>query len=217
MVDYAVQRTNMVESQVRPSDVTDRRILRVMQAEPREQFVTGPAQALAYMDDHLPAGGGRFLLAPRVLAKLIQLLEIQAGDTVLDVGCATGYSAAVLARLAGAVIAVEADEKLAEQARRTLAARGIDNADLVAAPLPGGVPARAPYDAILLNGSVELLPEAIVDQLKDGGRVAGVLVAGGVGKATLWRRSGPNCDGRPAFDAAAPLLPGFEKARSFVF
>ncbi len=220
MTDYAIQRANMVESQVRTADVTDRRILRAMSHVPRELFATGNTKALSYMDEHLPVGQGRerrFLLAPRTFAKLVQLLEIDEGDAVLDVCSATGYSTAVLARLAKRVVAVEPDADLAASARATLAPLTEGNVVVKSRPCTEGAPDEGPYDAILINGCVAGVPDSLLDQLKDGGRLAAVVASDSVGKAMLWRRRGPIFDSRPEFDAAAPALAGFAKEAGFVF
>ena len=220
MVDAATQRTNMVESQVLTSDVTDRRILRAMRELPRERFVPAPMTALAYMDEAVPvtpAGAERrWLLAPRVLAKLLQLADIGDDNHVLDVGGATGYSAAVLAGMGKSVIALECNIKLTEQARANLAALALDNASVTVGELTAGWLDKAPYDAIVLQGAAATVPEALFDQLKDGGRLVAVLIEGGLGKATIWRRLGRSVDAWGAFDAAAPVLPGFERTPVFV-
>ena len=220
MVDAATQRMNMVESQVLTSDVTDRRILRAMRELPRERFVPAPMTALAYMDEAVPvtpAGAERrWLLAPRVLAKLLQLADIGDDNHVLDVGGATGYSAGVLAGIGKTVVALESDIKLAEQARTNLAALGLGNASVAVGELTAGWPEKAPYDAIVLQGAAATVPEALFDQLKDGGRLVAILIEGGLGKATIWRRLGRSVDAWGAFDAAAPVLPGFERAPVFV-
>ena len=220
MVDAATQRLNMVESQVLTSDVTDRRILRVMRELPRERFVPSPMTALAYMDEAVPvtpAGAERrWLLAPRVLAKLLQLADIGDDNHVLDVGGASGYSAAVLAGMGKSVVALESNIKLAEQARATLAALGLDNASVAVGELTAGWLDKAPYDAIVLQGAVATVPEPLFDQLKDGGRLVAILLEGGLGKATIWRRLGRSVDAWGAFDAAAPILPGFERVPVFV-
>lgn len=221
MIDFAVQRTNMVDSQVRPSDVTDRRIPRVMLEVPREAFIPGPQRATAYMDDQLKVAetpaGARFLLAPRVLAKLLQNLDLGDDAAVLDIGCATGYSTALLSRIAKSVVAVECDGTLAEQATASLKALGIANATVITGALEAGAPSKAPYDAILLNGAVPDIPAPILDQLKDGGRLVAIKVENGVGRATLWRRYGTQFDSRALFDAGAAALPGFAKPAGFVF
>ena len=220
MADYAVQRSNMVESQVRPADVTDRRIIRAMLEIPREAFAPGAAKPMSYMDAHLSVGEGgtqRFLLAPRILAKLIHSLDVDEDAAVLDVGCASGYSTAILAMLARRVVGVEPDAELAELARKTLAAQGIENATVLTGGVTAGAPDEGPFDAILINGSMARRPEELFDQMKDGGRLAAILAEGRVGKAMLWRRRGAIVDGRSIFDAGAPALVAFQKAAGFVF
>jgi len=221
MIDHATQRLNMVESQVRPSDVTDRRITRAMREIPRESFVPGPLKSIAYVDEQLKVSdtgtAQRYLLAPRLLAKLVQLLEIEPDGLVLDVAPATGYSTALLARIAQTVVALEEDPRLADRMRASLAALGVDNAVVVTGTMRNGSPDEGPYDAILLNGAVADVPPALLDQLKDGGRCAAVRIENGVGRATIWRRHGMSYDRRSAFDANAPYVPGFEPAVGFVF
>ena len=222
MTDFSVQRLNMVDSQVRPSDVTDQRIVRAMLDVPRELFVPAEVAQLAYIDDPVPVtlrskgAQARFLLPPRTLAKLVQLLEIGPQSAVLDVGCATGYSTAVLARLVRRVVALEADGDLARAARGTLERLGVANATVVEGPLAGGAAAHGRYDAILLNGAVPSVPPALLDELEDGGRLVAVLRRGPVCRAHVWRRSGNTVDGEPVFDAAAAPLPGFEEPAEFV-
>lgn len=221
MSDYAVQRTNMVESQVRPSDVTDRRIIRAMLELPREAFVPSQMRSTAYMDDDLTllrADGDqaqRAMMAPRVLAKLIQLAAVEDTDIVLDIGCLTGYSSAVLAKLAQTVVALESDEALAAQAAKVLSEQAIDNAVVETGALIEGVAAEGPYDVIVLEGAVPSVPAGLLDQLKDGGRLVAIRGQGRYGKASLWRRVSTNFDCRPAFDAGAAPLPGFEQATAF--
>jgi protein-L-isoaspartate(D-aspartate) O-methyltransferase len=220
MTDTTQQRINMVDTQVRPSDVTDRRIIRAMLELPREAFAPPAFRSLAYMDEPLPVtepGNGplRTLLAPRTLAKLVQLAEIEADHSVLDVGCGSGYSSALLARLAGKVAAIECDAGLAERATRQLQALGIENVDVLQGQLGDGIPAAAPFDAILLNGAVPEAPQALLDQLKDGGRLVAVIAARGFGQARVWRRSGNAFASRAAFDAAADPLPGFARQPGF--
>jgi protein-L-isoaspartate(D-aspartate) O-methyltransferase len=221
MIDSKQQRINMVESQVRPSDVTDRRIVRAMLEVPREAFVPAALHALAYMDEPLPlvrrADGRaqRALLAPRTFAKLLQLAEIEPECTVLDVGCATGYSTAVLARLAKSVIAVESDAGLAARAAEALRQLHVENAIVLRGALDAGAPSHAPFDAILLEGSVPVAPPGLLAQLKDGGRLVGVLAEGTFGRGQVWLRTGKAFDARPAFDAGAEPLPGFQRAAEF--
>ena len=222
MTDFVAARRMMVDCQVRTSDVTDLRLISAMLAVARERFLPSAQQGFAYFDLDLPLaadGAGkavRHLVKPMVLAKLIQAAEIGDGDHVLDVGCGTGYSSALLARLAGSVVALEEDVALAQQAAENLRALAAGNAQVVTAPLAQGWPALHPYDAILLNGAFEAAPQALLRQLKDGGRLVGVM-HGAAGKAMLYRSTGGTVSGRPIFDAAAPLLPGFAQAQAFVF
>jgi protein-L-isoaspartate(D-aspartate) O-methyltransferase len=221
MTDSKLQRLNMVESQVRPSDVTDRRILKAMLEVPRERFVPAEVVPMAYMDEPLPVtranGSARFLLAPRTLAKLLQLARIEPESSVLDVGCATGYSTAVLARLAKSVVAVESNKGLAGQARQVLRDLGATDATVVDGPLAAGAPVQAPFDAILVNGAVEVVPSALLEQLKDGGLLAAIVTEGALSRAQVWRRIGTAFDAQPAFAAGAAVLPGFERPPAFVF
>lgn len=219
MTDFANARRHMVDGQVRPSDVTDLRIITAMLDIPRENFVPEKSRALAYLDLDLGLGAAgaamRCLMKPMVLSKLIQALDIEATDKVLIVGAATGYSAAVVARLAGEVVALEQDEGLARIASTALAGAG--NVKVVLGPLAQGHAAAGPYDAILVEGAVEELPDAIRAQLKDGGRLVCITGTAPGGRAMLYRRSGPELGGRPIFDAAAALLPGFAKTTEFAF
>lgn len=222
MADVALQRKNMVESQIRPNDVTDRRILNAMLAVPREAFVPTALRPLAYMDEALTlakagaGNAGRGMAAPRALAKLLQLAEISAGDVVLDIGAMTGYSAAVIARLAQTVVALESDPGMAETASKTLEQLGVDNSVVVTGDLEVGYPAEGPYDAIVIEGSVGQVPPALLDQLKDGGRLVAI-EQGLPSHAVVWRRAGRGFDRRQAVEVAAPAVPGFEKKKEFVF
>jgi len=221
-VDYAIQRKNMVESQVRPSDVTDRRIIRAMLDLPREDFVSDRVRALAYMDAPVALGadGGtrRSLLAPRIFAKLAQAANIGSSDAVLDVGAGTGYSSAVLARLAGSVVALECDAALAALAREKLAAHGAGAVTVVEGGLSEGWGMDGPYDAIVVEGAVERIPAGLLDQLKDGGRLVAIVAGDGpVGHATVWRREKSAYGANAVFDASADPLPGFREARAFAF
>jgi protein-L-isoaspartate(D-aspartate) O-methyltransferase len=215
MVDYAQARKTMVDCQVRPSDVTDLRIIAALLDVPREQFVAPSRRAIAYLDLDLPVADGspRALLKPMVFAKLLQAAEIRETDRVLDVGCTTGYSAAVLAKLAGNVVALEEDPALAHSAAENLGAR----VAVAGGPLNAGWQADAPYDAILLEGASEVRPDRLLAQLKDGGRLVAVIGSAPLGKATLYRKDSGQITALPLFDAAAPLLPGFAKTPAFVF
>lgn len=222
-MDFAAARANMVESQIRTSDVTDRRILNAMNELPREAFVPASLRELAYMDEEIaldgaaPGGKGRRLLAPMVFAKLIQIADIGPGDLVLDIGCVTGYSTAILARLADAVVGLEMDEDLAEQTTKALSSLGVDNAAVVTGPLEDGYPSEGPYDVIVLNGSAANIPAPLLDQLKHGGRLVAVISEVGFGKAYVFNKVNDNISSRASFDASAPLLPGFEPKSAFKF
>jgi protein-L-isoaspartate(D-aspartate) O-methyltransferase len=222
MTDPKIQRLNMLDSQIRPSDITDRRILRAMGEVPRELFVPVPQRPVAYVDGPIEvvAGsrgeGSRALLPPRTLAKMIQLCGLGDKAVVLDVGCATGYSTVVLARIARRVVAVEANAGLAAAASALLTELKCENANVHAGPLADGRQGEGPYDAILMNGAIEIEPRTLLDQLKDGGRLVAVS-AGRAGKAVVFTRAGRNYDRREDFDATAPLLPGFAAARAFTF
>lgn len=213
----------MVDCQLRTTDVTNASILDAMGAVPRERFVGEERRAIAYIDEDVrvaPARGGagpRYLMEPSPLAKLLQLAEIKATDRVLDVGCATGYSAAVLSKLATSVVALESDAELAAAAQTSLAALACDNVTVVAGPLHQGHAAGAPYDVILIGGSVERVPDALVDQLAEAGRLVVVEGTGNAGMARVYLRSDGLVTGRNAFNAAIKSLPGFELTRAFEF
>jgi protein-L-isoaspartate(D-aspartate) O-methyltransferase len=217
MTDFSAARRHMVDGQVRTADVTDQRILAAMFEVPRERFAPAGAASLAYLDLDLPVdeGASRCLLKPMVLAKLIQAADPAGADRVLVVGCASGYSAAVLARIAGQVVALEQDENLAQTARQALSAQ--PNVRVVRGPLVDGWAQDGPYDVILLDGATEIEPQAFRQQLKDGGRLVCVLGTPPAAKAMLYRRSGEELGGRAIFDAAAALLPGFAKSAVFAF
>jgi len=221
MIDFLQQRRNMVESQVRPSDVIDRRIIRSMSDVPREMFVPEAARSVAYMDEPVRVTTAvvdvRALMAPRTLAKLLQSAGLEADHVVLDVGCMTGYTAAVLARIVQTVVALESDAALAHEATRVLSALSADNVAVVTGPLARGYPSEGPYDAIVLEGAVGEVPVGLLDQLKDGGRLVGILADAHYGRAVVWQRIGEQFDDRVVFDASAPRLPGFDKAPAFVF
>jgi protein-L-isoaspartate(D-aspartate) O-methyltransferase len=223
MTDFELQRRNMVESQVWPSDITDRRIVRAMLEVPRESFVPKAFASIAYVDGPVPVlvgqsgRDGRHLLPPRTFAKLVQLAEVGPESLVLDVACATGYSTAVLARLAGRVVAVEPDRGLAQETTRQLQALGAGNAMVIEGAIADGAKSEAPFDVILLNGAVPAVPPALLAQLGDGGRLVAMLVEGPLCRAHLWRRAGQATDCQPAFEGAAARLPGFDMPAGFVF
>ena len=223
MSGFSTARQKMVDGQVRPSDVTDIRILDAMLAVPREAFVPQNQRALAYLDLDLDVGGGasakRFLIKPVVTAKMLQAAGIGETDNVLVVGCATGYAAAVIARLAGQgqVSATESDVALAAKAADTLAQLGFAHVKVRAAAATEGDPDNAPYDVIMLNGATEIVPEGLFGQLKEGGRLVGVFAMTRPQRATLVTRLHGDFGHRALFDAAAPVLPGLERLPTFVF
>ncbi|MEO5372755.1 MAG: protein-L-isoaspartate O-methyltransferase [Alphaproteobacteria bacterium] len=216
-MDFSSARGRMVTNQIRTNHVTDPLVVAAISGLPREEFVPGACRGIAYMDADLDLGAGRHLMEPMVFARLLQIAAIQPGDVVLDIGCATGYSAGVLARMAGTVLAVECDPRLAEAATEALNALSIDNAAVMVGPLAEGYPAQAPYDVIVFEGSVPRIPDRIRDQLAEGGRLVAVVRDGGVGEATLITRVGGVFGHRTAFEASVGKLPGFERDAGFVF
>jgi protein-L-isoaspartate(D-aspartate) O-methyltransferase len=217
MQDTDAQRANMVATQLRTNDVTDIRIRAAMLEIPRERFVPASVAPVAYMEGCLDAGRGRMILDARSFAKMLQLAAIRATDRILDVGCATGYSTAVLARLGARVLGLEEEADLARAAEENLAALGVGNANIVRASLRAGHRAGAPYDVIVLNGAADAVPDALLDQLGDGGRLVAILREGAAGHARLYVRHGHAISDRDAFDAQVPVLPGFAREPGFVF
>lgn len=217
MFDAAAARRLMVDGQIRTADVTNPSLIAAMQAVPRELFVPPSLAAQAYCDGEVSLGKGRALLRPMVLAKLIQGADLHAGDQVLDVGSGTGYSSAVLSHMGALVVALEEDAELARRAETTLAAVGALRVTVASAPLSVGWATAAPYDVILINGAIEIAPQALGRQLKPEGRLAAVFGRGPGAKAMIYRFIEGQLVGRPIFDAAAPVLPGFAAPPAFVF
>lgn len=220
MSGFSTARQKMVDGQVRTNDVTDRRVLDAMLSVPREAFVPASRQALAYLDldlDVSESGAKRYLIKPALTGKLLQAAEIGEGDTVLVVGCATGYVAALVAKLAAKVIATESDSTLVAKARDAFAALGLTNVSCKAAPCTEGDASSGPFDVIVLNGAAEVTPDAVLGQLKDGGRLVGVSAESRPPRAMIVTRSHGEFGHRALFDAAAPVLPGLERAPAFVF
>lgn len=220
MSGFSTARQKMVDGQVRTNDVTDRRVLDAMLSIPREAFVPTSRQALAYLDLDLDVSEGaakRFLIKPALTGKLLQAAEIAEGHNVLVVGCATGYLAALAARLARQVTATECVSTLAANAKETFGSLGLANVTCKATSCPEGEPSAAPYDVIVLNGAAEVMPEALLGQLREGGRLVGVSAESRPPRAVLVTRTHGEFGHRALFDAAAPVLPGLERAAAFVF
>lgn len=215
MPDFATRRRMMVDTQVRPSDVTKYPIIAALLDVPREEFVPPALAETAYIGENIPFSANRVLLEPRTFAKMLDALDVTGRDLVLDVGCATGYSSAILARLAQAVVAVESDAALAADAESALAANGAESVILVQGDLAAGVPAHAPYDAMILQGGIAHFPDALAQQLRDGGRVVALFMDGALGVVRLGVRDKGHMAWRDLFNAAAPVLPGFARAREF--
>lgn len=206
----------MVDTQVRPNDVTKYPLIEAMLTVPREEFVPDARRSVAYSGENLPIGTDRVLLEPRTLAKMIDALDIEPTDLVLDLGCGYGYSAAVLAQMAEAVVAVEEDEDFVREAEARVLAAGIDNVVVLRNPLSAGYEKQGPYDAILVGGgSVEEVPSALADQLKEGGRIVALFREGNLGIVRSGLKVNGRINWRYAFNAHAPLLSGFAMTRGF--
>ncbi len=215
MTDFARRRTMMVDTQIRPSDVTKFPIIEAMLSVPREMFVPAGQREAAYIGENVPLKPGRVVLEPRTLAKMLDALNVQPGEVVLDIGTGLGYSTALLARMAEAVVAVEEDGDLAKDAEAALAEAGADNAALVQGALAEGAAKHGPYDVIVIEGGVESLPSALEGQLKEGGRMVALFMEGAVGVCKVGYKINGHMSWRFAFNAAAPVLSGFEKKASF--
>lgn len=215
MTDYSARRTVMVDTQIRPSDVTKFPIIDAMMSVPREAFVPRNLREAAYIGENIDLGGGRVVIEPRTLAKMLDALDIQGDELVLDIGCALGYSSAVMARMAEAVVAVEENADMAGEAQGLLAENGADNVVLHEGPLGQGAAEHGPYDVIVLQGAVEHLPDALLDQLKDGGRIACLFMEGALGVVRIGYKIDGEMTWRFSFNAGAPVLPGFERHAAF--
>ncbi|WP_322866478.1 protein-L-isoaspartate O-methyltransferase [Aquicoccus sp. G2-2] len=216
MTDYAARRNIMVDTQVRPSDVTKFPIIEAMLSVPREAFLPDEQREAAYVGENVALGHGRVLLEPRTLAKMLDSLDVQGDELVLDIGAGLGYSSAVIARMAEAVVALEEVEAWTEEAQGILADVGADNVIVQQGVLAEGAPQHGPYDAIILQGAVEHLPEAIAGQLKEGGRMAVLFVEGALGVVRIGYKIDGKMNWRFAFNAGAPVLPGFARHTAFV-
>ena len=214
MSDFAARRVMMVDNQIRPSDVTKYPVIAAMLAVPREAYVPADRREAAYVGENLAIGGGRTMVEPRTLAKLLDALNIQRDELVLNIGAGLGYSAAVIARMAEAVVAVE-EEGLAAEAQAALGDQRVDNVAVIAGALTSGAAKHAPYDVIFIEGGIEVLPDALVAQLKQGGRIGCLFMEGALGTARIGTKLGDGIVWRDAFNAAAPVLPGFERKSEF--
>ncbi len=217
MTDFAARRTIMVDTQVRPNDVTKFPIIEAMLHVRREAFVPEAVREAAYVGENTDLGSGRVVLEPRTFAKMLDALDVQPTDRVLDLGAGFGYSAAVIARLGGQVVAVEEVADLAEAAAVRLAAEGIANVTLRQGALAAGSAADGPFDRIAIEGAVEVVPAALLAQLKDGGRIGAIFMEGALGLCRIGHKIDGRVNWRFAFNATAPVLPGFAAKKAFVF
>lgn len=219
MTDFALARRNMVEGQLRPNRVTNAQLLAEIGTLPRERFLPEGLRSVAYSDEDVPLGNGRYLMEPMVLARLIQMLQPRETDRALVVASGRGYGAALLARLVKAVVSVESDPALAAAAQQSAKDLGLANIEQKVGPLEAGAPASGPYDIVLIEGAVRQVPLAIVEQLVDGGRLATIVAGapGALGTAQLFVKEGGVASGRPLFDAGTPSLPGFAPPPRFTF
>ena len=206
----------MVDTQVRPSDVTKFPIIEAMLHVPREHYLPAAQREVAYIGENIDLGGGRVALDPRTLAKLLDALDIQPTDAVMDLGCGLGYSTAVLARLAKTVTGIESDAGRAAQAQNNLAEAAVTNATVIAGPLTAGAQNSGPFDVIILQGAAVQVPAQILAQLKDGGRIGAIFAEGALGVVRIGHKSGGHVDWRFGFNAGAPVLAGFEAGTGFV-
>jgi protein-L-isoaspartate(D-aspartate) O-methyltransferase len=216
MLDLKKTRQNMVDCQIRTSDVTNHALINALLQVPREAFVPNSVPELAYIDEDIALGYGRYMMEPAPFAKLAQAVGVGPNDVVLDVGCASGYSSAVLSRFASVVIALEENKELAEFAEKTLDSLDYDNVAVVQGELTKGYASEGPFDVIFVNGAVQQLPQELFSQLKDGGKLIAVEGLGNTGIARLYLRRGDDISGRNLFNCAVKPLPGFEKQAEFV-
>lgn len=216
MQDFATLRTVMVDTQVRTQDVTKFNIIEAMLTVAREAYLPETLRNVAYMGENVTLEGGRVVLEPRSQGKMLDALNVGQDELVLDLGCGLGYSAAVLAHLAEAVVAVEEVAGMAEDAQSTLSAQGVDNVAVIEGALAEGSAKHGPYDVICIEGGVETVPDALTDQLKEGGRIAAIFMDGPLGECRIGHKLDGKMNWRMAFNATAPVLPGFTKQSGFV-
>ena len=215
MTDFAQRRTMMVDTQVRPNDVTSYPVIDAMLNTPREAYLPDALHDVAYAENDLDLGHGRHMLAPRTLGRMLEALALKNTDLVLDLGCGYGYTSALIARVAEAVVAVDDTPDMADQAQTRLAAQGVFNVAVTQAPLTGGWPGQAPYDAMLVNGAIEVFPDALADQLREGGRVVALFREDRLGICKIGYKADGVIGWRYVCNASAPLLAGFGQVRSF--
>ena len=215
MTDYKARRTMMVDTQVRPSDVTKFPIIDAMLSVPREEFVPASLREAAYVGENIALGANRVMLEPRTLAKMLDALSIEPDHVVLDLGCGLGYSTAILAKMAEFVVAVEDDADNATQAQNILSESGVDNVAVMQGALRDGAAKSAPYDIVMIQGAVEVVPDAILAQLRDGGRIACIFAEGALGVVRIGHKIDGAVNWRYAFNAGAPVLSGFQKEAAF--
>ncbi|HVZ00068.1 MAG TPA: protein-L-isoaspartate O-methyltransferase [Dongiaceae bacterium] len=216
-MDYAAARQHMIDSQIRTSKVTDATVIAALAALPREIFVADSHRKLAYIDRPVPMAAGRRMMEPMYLARLLQVAELQPKAKALVVGAGTGYAAAVISKLVAKVVALEAVPELAAKARSNLAGLGIGNVSVVEGDLAAGRAKEAPFDFILIDGAVEILPDALTAQLAEGGTLATIVMGGSIGHGVLVTRADGVLTRREIFDAETDVLPGFTRPQRFVF
>ncbi|MDN3712628.1 protein-L-isoaspartate O-methyltransferase [Paracoccus cavernae] len=215
MTDFAQRRTMMVDTQVRPNEVTSYPVIDAMLTVPREQFVPDALRNVAYAGENIELARNRVELEPRTIGRMLEALDLQSSDLVLHVGCGYGYATALMARIAEAVVATEENPDMAAEAQSRLAAQDIYNVAVTQADLTAGWPGQAPYDAMLVGGAIEALPQAIADQLREGGRIVALFVEGQLGTVRLGHKLDGQINWRNVFNAFAPILPGFKRVSSF--
>jgi protein-L-isoaspartate(D-aspartate) O-methyltransferase len=215
-IDFHAQRIKMVDGQLRTTDVTGHALLNAFLEIPRENFVPESKRELAYLDADIEVAPGRFSMEASPLAKLISLADVKSSDSVLLIGCDTGYAAAVLSKVAAHVVAIESNAELAVEASKNLSGLGVSNVEVVTAGLESGDSKSGPYDVMLFGGSVESIPSGLYSQLKDGGRLAVVEASGTLGAARLYVKRGAGVSGRFGFNAMVRPLPGFARQPEFV-
>lgn len=216
-IDFDAARKTMVDCHVRPSDVTNSDVIEAFLTVPREAFVPARLRPFAYSDDELQVAPGRYMVPPAQLSRLVQAAAVKPDEIVLVIGCAGGYSAAILSCLCSSVVALESDAELARLASETLAELGYVNVVVVEGGLAEGYAAEGPYDVILVAGAVDRMPDAIPAQLKEEGRLVAVEGRGNSAYAKLWIKEGGEVSSRRLFNCALKTLPGFEKTAEFVF